>query len=196
MKRATLTNTLAMLMLASTSSYAGIGVFSTSDASDCNLTIASFEPGTLYVIYLRAGGPQAMRAEYRIIGMPGTFGVSFTAVLTPAPGSNFNSGNAFDGTGHIVGWPEPQPFDANGNLLLATYTITNLGAAVPPATWLRVTTMSPPVGLCGYYGVPLVMDAESKATCVSGGTMDLGGGSACIVAIEPHTWSEVRSLYR
>ena len=178
--------------LASTAS-AGIGIFSTPDGSDCNLTLPPFTPKSVYVLYLGQGGPMANGAEYNIWGMPGTFGVTFTATLTHAPGSNLNIGNGFDGTGHNVAWPAVQPFDANGNLLLATYALTVLGSPVPVGTALRVAYRTPPVGM---FDCPLISDAAFNLICQDGGNMRVNGGPACTVAVQEHTWTEIRSLYR
>ena len=142
---------------------------------------------------LGQGGPMANGAEYRIWGMPGTFGGTFTAMLTHAPGSNLNLGNGFDGTGHNVAWPAVQPFDANGNLLLATYTLTVLGSSVPEGTVLRVSYRLPPVG---HFNCPLITDAGFDLICQAGGHMRVNGGPACTVAVQEHTWTEIRSLYR
>ena len=179
--------------LASTAS-AGIGIFSTPDGSDCNLTLPAFTPKAVYVLYLGQGGPMANGAEYRIAGMPGTFGVTFTATLTHAPGSNLNLGNGFDGTGHNVAWPTVQPFDANGNLLLATYTLTSLTAPVPAGTNLVVTLRSPPA--CDMFCCPLTTDANFNLICQEGGAMRVNGGPFCTVAVEQRTWTQVRNLYR
>ena len=87
-----------------------IGLFGTPDGSDCDVDLILYQPTLLYVLYFY--GPQASGAEYRITGMPGTLGVDYIATLVPAPGSNLNLGNAFDGTGHNVAWPSPQPVAA------------------------------------------------------------------------------------
>jgi hypothetical protein len=131
--------------------------------------------------------------EYSVAGMPGTFGVTFTATLTHAPGSNLNLGNGFDGTGHNVAWPTVQPFDANGNLLAATYTLTLLGSPVPEGTVLRVLPRMPP-NL--EYPCALITDAGFNLICQARGHMRVNGGPACTVAVQEHTWTGVRSLYR
>jgi hypothetical protein len=126
--------------------------------------------------------------------MPGTLGGTYAPVH--ALGSTFNLGSAFGGlTTHEVAWPAPQPFDANGNLLLATWIITNMGAPVPPGTKLTVTGWGgPPVPPCP--GVPLVSDANFDITCQECGEMRVNGGPSCTVAVEERTWTGVRNLFR
>jgi hypothetical protein len=185
--------TLVLVVFLSSTANAGIGIFSTPDGSDCNLNLPPFWLKSVYVLYLGQGGPMANGAEYRIAGMPGTFGVTFTATLTPAPGSIVNLGNAFDGTGHNVAWPAVQPFDANGNLLLATYALTVLGASVPAGTDLSVEGRNPPCNFC--WG-PLITDAGFNLIWQDGGNMRVNGGPTCTVAVQEHTWTEIRNLYR
>ena len=195
MKQRILSSGIVVLFLAAGSASAGIGIFSDPAGSDCNLTLPNSVPTLVYVLYMGEGGPQATGAEYSIAGMPGTFGVTFTADLINAPGSNLNIGNPFDGTAHAVGWPTPQPFDLNGNLLVATWIVTNVGAPIPPGTILTVTGRplyyEPPC-----WGSPLVNDAEFELICQEGGEMIINGGPSCTVAVEERTWTEVRSLYR
>ena len=183
------------LMLATGPVFAGIGIFSDPNGSNCNLTLPMYWPPTqIFVLYLGEGGPMANGAEYRIAGMPGTLGVNYTATLTPPPGSNLNLGNAFDGTAHNVAWPAVQPFDGNGNLLLATYTLTSFGPLVPAGTILKVTFRSPPSG--PGFPCPLITDVGYALICQAGGEMRVNGGPPCTVAAEQRTWTEVRNLYR
>ena len=195
MSTSTLRIALALVASLASTANAAIGIFSTPDGSDCNLTLPPFTPTPVYVLYLGQGGPMATGAEYRIAGMPGTFGGTFTATLTQAPGSNLNLGNGFDGTGHNVAWPAVQPFDANGNLLLATYTLTVLGSAVPAGTILRITYRSPPCMAVGCDQV-VITDADFNLVYQACGHMRVNGGPACTVAVQEHTWTEIRSLYR
>jgi hypothetical protein len=182
------------LVLASAPGFAGIGIFSTPDGTNCNLTLLTGLPQPIYVLYLGEGGPMANGAEYRIEGMPGTLNVDYTATLTPGPGSNLTLGNAFDGLGHNVAWPAVQPFDGNGNLLLATYTLHWFSApAVPSGTILRVTYRQ----YCPYvFCCPLITDAGFNLICQAGGHMRVNGGPPCTVAVQQRTWTEVRNLYR
>jgi hypothetical protein len=193
MKLPILVTTIAAILLTGGSASAGIGIFSTPDGTNCNLTLLTGLPQPVYVLYLGEGGPMANGAEYRIDGMPGTFGVTYTATLTPGPGSNLSLGNAFDGTAHNVAWPAPQPFDGNGNLLLATYTLVWLSfPAVPTGTILRVTYRPP----CHHFCCPLITDASFNLICQAGGEMRVNGGPPCTVAVEQRTWTGVRNLYR
>ena len=195
MKHRTFAAVLVLLLAASAPALAGgIGIFSDPSGSNCNLTLPMYWPPTpVYVLYLGEGGPMATGVEYRIAGMPGVFGVAYIATLTPAPGSNLNLGNAFDGSGHNVAWPAPQPFDANGNLLVATYTMTSM-APVPAGTVLDVVFRSPPC--CGGFPCPLITDTSFNLICQAGGEMRVNGGPTCTVAVEQRTWTEVRNLYR
>jgi hypothetical protein len=195
MKQHILSSGIVVLLLAARSASAGIGIFSDSDGSDCNLTLPNFVPTSIYVLYLGQGGPEANGAEYRIDGMPGTLGGTYIATLVNAPGSNLNLGNAFDGLTHNVGWPAPQPFDVNGNLLVATWIVTNMGPPVPPGTNLIVRGFPVPIEQpCP--GSPVVTDADFNIICQEGGEMRVNGGPPCTVAVEERTWTEVRSLYR
>ena len=109
-------------------------------------------PANVYVIYVGEGGPQATGAQYRIMGMPGTLNVTYTATMTSAPGSTLTLGHGFDGSGHSLAWASPQPFDQNGNLLDAATLIddrhnqfqvaVNGRAAVP----IQVTAASDATG--------------------------------------------------
>jgi hypothetical protein len=121
--------------------------------------------------------------------------------MTPAPGSNFNLGHGFDGTGHNVAWASPQPFDQNGNLLLATYLLFNYGPnwgpSVPAGTILEVGGRLPPSQFpCFWSAYPLIVDAQYNLICQAAGEMRVNGGPACTVAVEARTWTEVRNLYR
>ena len=185
------------LILPHTSGHAGIGIFSTPDGTNCNLNLLPGLPQPLYVLYLGDGGPMANGAEYHIDGMPGTWNVQFLATLTTAPGSNLNLGHAFDGTGHNVAWPAVQPFDGNGNLLLATYTLIWLSApAVPAGTILKVAPRHPCVDGACCFCCPLITDVGFNLLCQAGGEMRVNGGPACTVAVEQRTWTQVRNLYR
>jgi hypothetical protein len=134
--------------------------------------------------------------------MPGTLGQTFTADLMNAPGSNLNLGHAFDehaasvlDAAHWVAWPAPQAFDANGNLLLATWILTNMGAPIPLGTTL--TVKGHPLFVdqpCP--GSPVVTDVDFRRICQEGGEMRVNGGPSCTVAVEERTWTGVRSLYR
>ena len=194
MPRRSLAIAAVTLVLATGPAFAGIGIFSDPSGSDCNLTLPLGVPTQIYVLYLGEGGPMANGAEYRIAGMPGRFGVDYYAQQTHAPGSNLNLGNAFDGAGHNVAWPAAQPFDSNGNLLLATYTLVSLTAPVPAATILEVTHRNPPFD--PFFQCPLITDARYSLLCQSGGKMRVNGGPRCSVAVEQRTWTEVRNLYR
>ena len=195
MPRQRLVAAAIILGLTAGPAVAGIGIFSDSGGSDCNLTLPLGVPKQVYILYLGQGGPMANGAEYRIDGMPGTFGVSFTATLAPGPGANLTLGNGFDGTGHNVAWPAVQPFDANGNLLVTTYTLTSLTATVPAGTILAVTYRNSPVG-CFPSCCPLITDASFNLICQEGGSMRVNGGPPCTVAVEERTWTAVRDLYR
>jgi hypothetical protein len=185
-----------MLMLTSASAFAGIGLFSTPDGASCNANLQPFVQTPIHVLYLGQAGPPANGAEYRIDGMPGTFSSDYLATLQPAPNSNLNLGNGFDGTGHNVAWPAPQAFDSNGNLLLATYNmlIINSNFSVPASTQLSVVARNPPTN--ALFNCPLITDAGFNLHCQAGGTMRLNGGPNCTVAVEDRTWSEIRSMYR
>ena len=188
--------TFALALAHVTPAFAGIGIFSTPDGASCNLTLPLGVPTPVYVLYMNEGTaatPPANGAEYRIEGMPGTLGVNYIATLTPGPGSNLTLGNAFDGIGHNVAWPAVQPFDANGNLLLATYTLVSLVPGVPAGTVLRVTWRN----FCWqWFCCPLTTNAAFDLICQAGGHMRVNGGPACTIAVEQRTWTEVRSLYR
>jgi hypothetical protein len=163
MKHRILSIWIALLLFGAESASAGIGVFSDSNGSDCNLTLPNLVPTSIYVLYLGQGGPEATGAEYRIDGMPGRLGGTYTATLINAPGSNLNLGHAFDGQTHNVAWPAPQPFDVNGNLLVATWIVTNMGAPIPPGTRLIVRGF-PFVQVCP--GTPpLITDASFNIIC-------------------------------
>jgi hypothetical protein len=197
MKRHIFARTIAAILLTGSSASAGIGIFTTPDGTNCNLTLLPGLPQNIYVLYLGEGGPMTIGAEYRIFGMPGTFGVTYTATLTPGPGSNLTLGNAFDGTGHNVAWPAVQPFDGNGNLLLATYTLVwFVTPAVPPGTILKVTNRSPCTDGACCFCCPLIVDAGFNLICQAGGEMRVNGGPPCTVAVEQRTWTGVRNLYR
>jgi hypothetical protein len=177
---------------------AGIGIFSDTDGASCDLTLGNFVASPVYVLYVGKGGPQALGAEYRIAGMPGTLDVTYFATMTPAPGSNLNLGHAFDGVGHAVAWAAAQPFDANGNLLLATYTLFQVGPPVPAGTVLKAMARNPPCDSCGcsFLGFPVLVGAQYDLICQPGGEMRVNGGPSCTVAVEARTWTEVRNLYR
>jgi len=185
---------LVTLGLVSSSAFAGgIGLFSAADGSSCNLNMALYVPANIYVLYLGQGGPVANGAEYKIAGMPGTFGVTFIATLVNAPNSNLNLGNAFDGVGHNVAFPAVQPFDGNGNLLLATYSMVAL-AAVPAGTLLEAGQRTPPTN--ALFPCPLITDVGFNLICQAGGDMRINGGVNCTVAVAEKTWTGVRNLYR
>lgn len=183
---------LVTLMLANSAFAGGIGLFSAGDGSNCNLNLPLYVGTPIYVLYLGQGGLAANGAEYKVEGMPGTFGVNFLATLLNAPGSNLNLGNAFDGVGHNVAWPAVQAFDGNGNLLLGTYSIVAL-VAVPP-TLLKATGRTPPTNAA--FPCPLITDAGFNLHCQGGGDMRVNGGPDCTVAVAEKTWSGVRNLYR
>jgi hypothetical protein len=184
----------ALVLVAGGASAGGIGLFSQPDGSNCNLTLPNYVATPIYVLYLGQGSPQATGAEYSITGMPGTPGVNYIATLVNAPGSVLNLGNAFDGVGHNVAWPTPQPFDGNGNLLCATYSMLALGA-VPAGTVIRVFNRTPPTNAA--FECPLITDAGFDLFCQSGGEMHVNGtGNTCQVAVESRTWTGVRQLFR
>ena len=196
MSTTTVRFTLAIVACLASPANAAIGIFSTPDGSNCNATLPPFTPTSIYVLYLGQGGPMANGAEYRIAGMPGTFGVTFTATLTQAPGSNLNLGNGFDGVGHNVAWPAVQPFDANGNLLLATYTLTVLGSPVPEGTVLSIEARVPQCMVVPWCGEALITDGDFNLIIQTRGHMRVNGGPACTVGVREGTWTEIRSLYR
>ena len=182
--------TLVTLAFASSSGFAGgIGLFSANDGSNDHLTLTLYVPANIYVLYLGQGGPTATGAEYRIIGMPGTFGANYIATLMPASGSNLNLGNAFDGTGHNVAWPVPQPFDGNGILRVATYSMVAL-QAIPTGTRIMVTHRNPPTNVL--FPCSLITDASFNLFCQASGDMRISS----TVAVEEGTWTRVRNLYR
>ena len=189
-------STFVTLMLTSASAFAGIGLFSSPDGANCNANLQPFVQTPIYVLYLGHGGEAANGAEYRIDGMPGTFNSDYLATLQAAPNSNLNLGNGFDGTGHNVAFPEPQAFDGNGNLRLATYSmlIINSNFSVPPGTQLRVVARNPPTN--ALFNCPLITDGGFNMQCQAGGTMRLNGGPNCTVAVADRTWSQIRSMYR
>ena len=182
-----------LVLVAGGASAGGIGLFSAADGSNCNLNLPTYVSTPIYVLYLGQGSAQATGAEYSITGMPGTSGVNYIATLVNAPGSNLNLGNAFDGTGHNVAWPAPQPFDGNGNLLLATYNMLAL-QATPAGTVIRAFNRTPPTNAS--FVCPLITDAGFDLFCQSGGEMHINGGPTCDVAVDNRTWSEVRQLFR
>jgi hypothetical protein len=172
----------------------GLGIFADIDGADCNVTIVPFQFCWLHVLYLGHGGPNATGAEYSIQGFPGVFGVDYLCDLFAAPGSNLNLGNAFDGIGHNVAWPEPQAFDVNGNLLCASYRflVLNSGLALDGVT-LRPACRYPPWQFC--WG-PLITDANFNLIFVAPGEAHVNAPGSCTVAVTPVTWTGVRNLYR
>jgi hypothetical protein len=196
MSTSTICITLAFVTCLVSPATAAIGIFSTPDGSNCNLTLPPFTPKSIYVLYLGQGGPMINGADYRIAGMPGTRDVTYTATLTHAPGSNLNLGHAFDGTAHAVAWPTVRPFDANGNTLLATYTLTVLGTPVPEGTVLSIEARTPPCMVVPWCGEALVTDANFNLIIQARGSMRVNGGPACTVAVQEDTWTGVRNLYR
>jgi hypothetical protein len=187
---------LVTLVFASSSAFAGgIGIFSSTTAGSCNLTMLDGAGGSLYVFYLPQGGPAANGAEYKIEGMPGVIFDDWLLTLQPATGSNVNLGTAFDGTGHNVAWPAPQAFDGNGNLRLARWIFSfEPHMVVPAGTVLQVTQRTPPNNLA--FPCPLVTDAAFNLHCQAGGMARVNGGPSCTVAVEDKTWTGVRNLYR
>jgi hypothetical protein len=191
------TNMVVLACLIAGNTAAGIGVYARPNPScpscEQHISIPPLVSTPIYVVY-SGGAPRAWGAEYRISGLGGVYGVNFIATLIAAPGSNLNLGNAFDGIGHNVAWPEPQDFDANGNLLLATYQILLLSA---PATdcnqVLTITNRNPPTNFS--YPCPLIVDAGLNYLCMSGGTAWVNRGD-CPVTVEARTWTQVRNLYR
>jgi hypothetical protein len=118
-------------------------------------------------------------------------------MLVHAPGSQFNLGHGFDGSGHTVTWPAPQPFDANGNLLCATYWVQVTNSALPlQDVTLRVSRRHPFSQPHGCSDVPLLSDEHYEVHCVPGGEGNVNSPRNCSVAMTPATWSEIRGLYR
>jgi len=177
---------------------AWIGIYTAMTHADKQwcITMAPFTPSTIYLYYVSTGDfPQANGAEYKITGMPGVVGTDFVATLTSGPGSNLNLGTAFDGIGHNCAWPAPQQFDANGGLLLCSYSILvfNPGLAINGAR-LTVTNRTPPTN--ANFVCPLITDAGFELHCVGGLTAAINDPGFCVDAVQAKSWSEVRSLYR
>lgn len=175
-----------------------IGIYSAQTHADREwcFTVAPFTPVNLYIYYVQTGDfPQANGAEYKIEDMPGTFGVSYIANLINGPGTNLNLGNAFDGTGHNGAWPAPQPFDANGGLHVATYSLVVLDLSLPiNGVRLRVSNRTPPTNAA--FECPLITDAGFNLHCVGGLTAALNDPPFCVDAVDSKSWSEIRTLYR
>jgi hypothetical protein len=192
----TIATCIVLMSLAPASTFAqSIGVFTVPDGTSCAMTLTPFVSKPLYVLYRGQGGANATGAEYRITGFPGTLGSDFVATLTNAPGSNINLGNAFDGTGHNVAWPSAQPFDANGNLLCATYSMLVINPGLPVANvTLTVERRNPPTN--NDYLCPLITDSGFNLVCVVGGNGYVNSANDCTVAVDETTWTGVRNLYR
>ena len=189
-----------VIALAAESTSAGIGIFADPSGSQCNVTVLPFTPVPVYVLYLGQGGPQANGAQYRITGMPGRYNLDYAVNLIIAPGSILNLGHAFDGAGHAVAFATAQPFDGNGNLLLATYQIIIFNPATVPVagTILRVERWNQPLNPA--FPCPLITFAGGPdgymQYCQNGGEMRVNGGPTCTVSVDEQTWTAIRKLYR
>jgi hypothetical protein len=177
---------------------AWIGIYTAQTHMDKEwcITLTPFTPKTIYVYYVSTGDfPQATGAEYKIDGMPGVFGSDYVGSLINAPGSNVNLGSGFDGTGHNVAWPVVQPFDANGGLLLASYSLLVFNPDLPiDGVHLTITQRTPPNNLA--FPCPLITDAGFLLYCTGGLSAAINDPGFCVDAVESKSWSEIRSLYR
>jgi hypothetical protein len=167
------------------------GVFFDQTATDCDATIPANSPATWYIIAI-LGGPSAggiTGAEFRQDGTPGTYFMSANA----NPAANLTIGNPLTG-GCNIAFPDCQTGGGTGHVLLYTINGFASGDAVPQTylSILKHTTPSRPDLQC-----PLLVLCDAPVytqVCVGGGQA-IVNGVPCTVAVEPKSWSQVKSLY-
>jgi hypothetical protein len=173
-----------------------IGVFFDADATDCDASVTPSEPFNVYVsaaLGTDAAGAGITGAEFRVEGLSGIPVLS----VTPNPASaGFAVGNPTAG-GCNIAFPSCMTGEGPRRVVLL-YTISCLAPsplqprtvsvlwhAVPIDVW-DPCRPGPNVVLCDY---PVF-----TRVCASGGSAFINNGS-CAVAVQPTTWSAVKSLF-
>ena len=165
---------------------ASVGLFSTPDCSSCDLTMG---PGETRVFYIKAmlDDLPLTGAEFKVEGLPAAWHTSFV----PTPQANFVLGDPFGSRGVNIGFPTT----VNGDcVLFFTVNVTATNATTDVV--LRVVGATPP----SFPGFPcplFIMECGPCEwwECVSGGVLFINSNEDCTVAVQPHTWTEVKSLY-
>jgi hypothetical protein len=177
---------------ASATSY--IGISFTTDGTDCTGTIPAFTQFTFYVlVYV---GPEHVDpgisgAEFRVDNFPAAWIVN----ATPNPASNASIGNPLSG-GCNIAFPTCQTGDANRLVLL--YTIAGFATTQVNEVLLQVEHKDPPSNpnfdLCPT--LILCYPPVFTVICAQGLTATINSNiCACCPAIEPSTWTRVKSMY-
>jgi len=182
---------LALCLAVGSASASSIGVYFTADGTDCDATgVAPFTQVTFYILvhtYGDAATGGITGAEFQVKNFPsGWFG-------TPTPNPAFGTviGNPLTGGCNIASGSCQSSPTGFINLFtvtaFATSAVSNVDLIVD-----KHTTPSNPNFQC-----PALVLCDAPIftlICVSGGEAFLNGGS-CTVAVQPTTWSKVKSLY-
>ena len=166
---------------------ASVGLYSTLDCSSCTLRIPPSSPsGTLYICTTTGNFPgDAVQAWFKVEGLP----TGWSASAVPAPGAS-SSGDPF-GAGVSMSFTPGLKGDC---LLLYTVTLT------PPSpgaqATLHVTSKDdPPVEAQCPLLLSDVLGCAFCPLCVAGGAMFVNSDADCTVAVQPSTWSQVKTLF-
>jgi hypothetical protein len=180
-----------LLALSGPSWGASIGLFSDPNCSSCNLTIPSGQTGTLYISAVDIGGPSELcqgidGAELRVVGLP----PGWTSIAQPNPQAILTIGDPMQCGANIAFYPA----QAGHCILLYTVTI-HATSPIEGATLTVVAHCDPshPQYVC-----PLIATDYGVAyarCCVPGGTLFLNSSQECSVAVQPSTWSGVKTLF-
>lgn len=184
---------IAVVAAARSAAGSTIGVYSTADATVCDLTVTPSAPVTWYIV-ARLHGDGAIAgitgAEFRQAGVPAGWFVN----AVPNSAANVSLGHPL-GDGANIAFPGCEGAFTPAVLL---YTVSGFTTSAPSNLTFQIdrhTTPSNPSFRC-----PLLVlcDAPFFTTiCVSAGCMRVNSTqpSCCPLAVQSTDWSAVKALY-
>ncbi len=180
------------VLVASSAAAGTIGLFSTPDASSCDLRVSpETGSGTFYVCASSSTPEETCGgicgAEFRITGLPS----GWIVIATPSSDANTVLGDPF-GSGVSIGYPRALDWGAAPVVL---YTVVVI--PIPPGAsgTLQVGVHAQPTW---ELPCPKVAGAcfDQWAHCVSGGALLINSPVSCTLGVQESTWGQLKAMFR